>query len=301
MDVMLREFGRYVTDAHRTACFARAIAEQVRPGDVVVDLGTGFGLLALLAVRAGARRVYAIEQGPYVELARAIARDNGCADRITFLAGNSAALAVPEPADVVVSETLGQFALEEYTVEYLRDALARFAKPGARVVPSALELAVVPLESPALARRWAAAYGAGWEDVAGFDLRRLRQAALANEALPYVVVDPGAGDRALGPAARLARFALGSAASSRFGARVRCTVAAAGRMDGWLGTFRVRLSPSVELTTQPSAVPTHWRQVVFPLVPACPVRPGDVVSAEIGFHGGAGWSFVPSAPVPASV
>lgn len=69
MDVMLREFGRYAVDAHRTDLFARAIAESVRPGDIVVDLGTGFGLLALLAARAGASRVYAIEQGEYLPLA----------------------------------------------------------------------------------------------------------------------------------------------------------------------------------------------------------------------------------------
>jgi protein arginine N-methyltransferase 1 len=293
---MLREFGRYVDDHNRTDAFARAIAEIVRPDDVVVDVGTGFGLLALLAARQGAARVYAIEQGPYLELARAIAQDNGLANRIVWVPGNSASVVIPEQADVVISETLGQLALEEYTVEYLFDARQRLAKPDSRMLPQELRLSLQPVEVTSLRSHWQTTYGPAWTDVAGFDLRRLRQAVLANEALPYVVHDITERDRLLGPGVEVARFRLGVDTSSRFLRKVSCPVETAGMVDGLLATFDVELSPSVTLSTHPSAPRTHWRQVVFPIVPARLVSPGDVVDFELGFHGNAGWSSVLAQP-----
>jgi len=187
MDVMIREFGRYVADRHRTELFRRAIAEQVRHGDVVVDLGTGFGLLALLAVRQGARHVYAIEQAQYIDLARGIAADNGVADLITFLHGNSGGIELPERADCLIAELLGQYALEEYLVEYVHDAAQRFLKPGARVAPSAVTLRLAPVDMPGVRERLAGRLSEPWTGVAGFDFRRLQRAVAANDLSPYLV------------------------------------------------------------------------------------------------------------------
>lgn len=53
---------RMVADRPRTDAFAAAIREVVRPTDTVLDVGTGTGILAMLAARAGARKVYAIDQ-----------------------------------------------------------------------------------------------------------------------------------------------------------------------------------------------------------------------------------------------
>ena len=63
---MLRYHRQLLSDAHRTESFGRAVAEVVRPGDVVLDLGSGSGILALIAARLGARQVYAVEWGDIV-------------------------------------------------------------------------------------------------------------------------------------------------------------------------------------------------------------------------------------------
>ena len=57
-------------DAVRNQAYRRALEAAVREQSVVLDVGTGTGLLARYAARAGARRVYAIEQSPIAEIAR---------------------------------------------------------------------------------------------------------------------------------------------------------------------------------------------------------------------------------------
>ncbi len=53
----LREHMGYVSDAHRLAIYRRAMVAVVKPGDVVLDLGAGTGILGVLACQAGAARV----------------------------------------------------------------------------------------------------------------------------------------------------------------------------------------------------------------------------------------------------
>jgi ribosomal protein L11 methylase PrmA len=72
----------WLADANRMRALRSAIDATVKPGDVVIDVGTGTGVLALMACAAGARRVYAIERGPIIELARKIVAANGCRDRV---------------------------------------------------------------------------------------------------------------------------------------------------------------------------------------------------------------------------
>ena len=67
---------RMLNDRIRTEAFRDAIEKVVKPGDVVVDVGAGTGILSLFAARAGAARVYAIERSPTIEQAKAIARAN---------------------------------------------------------------------------------------------------------------------------------------------------------------------------------------------------------------------------------
>ena len=92
----------------RLEMYQRAIAETVKPGDAVCDLGTGTGILAFMACRAGARRVYAVEIGPVVELARLLSRENGFEDRIIFLDGLSNDIDLGERADVLVTDSFGR-------------------------------------------------------------------------------------------------------------------------------------------------------------------------------------------------
>src|SRR5919108_1258321 len=94
-------------DELRMRAYRQAIAETVRPGDVVVDLGTGTGVLARWAIEAGAARAYGIERDPaLLDRAVAAAEAEGSGSRFVPVEGLSFDVSVPEPADLIVSEIL---------------------------------------------------------------------------------------------------------------------------------------------------------------------------------------------------
>jgi|SRR5438105_12126415 len=89
-----------VGDGVRSDAYARALRECIRPNSIVLDIGTGVGIWALLACQFGARRVYAIEPNDVIQVAREIAAANGYADRIEFIQDISTRIA---------SQTVTQF------------------------------------------------------------------------------------------------------------------------------------------------------------------------------------------------
>src|SRR5438132_12369420 len=131
MSLVLDEHRLYLADTARVSAFQRAIEEVVTPGDVVLDLCAGTGILGLMACRAGAKRVYAVDEGPIVGLAREVAKANGFQDRITHIKGLSTRVALPEIVDVVLADQIGRFGLESGIPESFADVRVRFLNTGA--------------------------------------------------------------------------------------------------------------------------------------------------------------------------
>ena len=100
----LREATESLLDNDRTKAFQRAIGRIVKPGDTVLDCGTGTGILAILAAKAGAREVIAVEQDKKVcELAYDNVKSSGFTN-INVVHGDAATQYVQ--ADVVIVEML---------------------------------------------------------------------------------------------------------------------------------------------------------------------------------------------------
>jgi len=145
---LLDEFGDMIADQARFGAYADAISRAVRPGDVVVDLGCGPGIFALLACRAGAKRVYAIDGGDIIHLARRLAAANGFTDRIEFLHGDSRQIHLPERADVVVSDVRGALPLFDDALPSIEDARTRFLKESGAQIPQRDTLFSAVVEAP---------------------------------------------------------------------------------------------------------------------------------------------------------
>lgn len=131
----VHDHGSMLADRVRVAAYRRALEQVVKPGDVVAEIGTGAGLLAVFACQFGARRVYAMECDEIIELARQVARDNGCEDRIEFIRGLSTYIQLPEKANVIVADIHGGLPVYKAAPAALIDARLRFLAPGGTMIP----------------------------------------------------------------------------------------------------------------------------------------------------------------------
>ena len=244
----------------------------MRPGDVVVDVGTGTGLLAYFACQAGAARVFAIEEGPVVNLAREIARVNGFDDRVEFFDDRSYRVELPERADVLISETLWNFGVGEGMVGFLADARRRFLKPGARSIPAAVELHVAAVQTG----RVYAQLRDRPRDRHGIDFSPMRSCQLHNVQMPHLHSDDF-----LAPPAQLLTTELDESAAPDFDAEVTVTVTRDGVMHGICGWFRCRLTPTIVLDNKPPSVTSSWAHAFFPAQKPIAVVPGDELALRI--------------------
>jgi type I protein arginine methyltransferase len=136
---------RLVSDRVRTEAYRKAISSTVKEGDVVLDIGTGSGILALLACESGAARVYAVDSHNIIDVARRLAEDNGFADRIIFLKDDIRKIQLPESVDLITSELISKSLIGQRMEELVSLCRDRFLKPGGKIIPHRVELMVAPL------------------------------------------------------------------------------------------------------------------------------------------------------------
>ena len=257
-----------VLDEVRVAAYARAIAQVVQPGDVVLDVGTGSGVLAILAARAGARRVFAVDRSGVVELARRHVQDNGVAGVVDVIRSDLAALdSLPEPPRVVLGEQLGNFAPAEH--QHRLYAIARrLARPDAVMIPTRYRLTFGAVRATGLRDDLARL-----ESLHGVRLAGLAERLAARPA--FVHVDP---DELLGPEVETDWLAADGPPPTETRARVVID------QDGEVGAIAVgfvaELAPGVELRTAVGAPRTHWTQTLFPIEPMS-VWAGDALHVEL--------------------
>lgn len=280
-------------DQARTDAFRRALEAVVRPGDVVVDVGTGSGALAVFAAKAGAARVHAVERTGLAAVAREVAAASGVADRVVVHEGDARDLPPPGlRADVLVSEWLGHMAVTEAMLPAVAAVRDRCLAPDGVLIPARVTLWAAPMEDAALRADGPAfwltrPYGLALDPLLRRELER--QATRVER---------------VAPAALLARPAhletldvrTAGAAELTFATTLAFTVERDATLDGLAGWFEAELAPDVLLDTGPDAPETHWRQHVFPLPPRPLVR-GSRLEVEVeclgptadGRWGGPSW------------
>jgi protein arginine N-methyltransferase 1 len=263
-----------LADQVRMEAYKKAIQEVVKKGDVVADIGTGSGILAFFAVQAGAKKVYAVEQNEIIEEAKKLAKINGLDKRIVFIKGRSDRVEVPEQVDVITSELIGFFGLEENLHRFKIDARKRFLKPRGRLVPSWLELFLVPVESEAILKD---NMGLWSNDYYGCDFSLVRSYAVSQR----YVTDCSGKMKLLAPSSMISHlnfYEIEKVPSVFHGEYV---INKNGIFHGLVGYFQAGLSQSVVLSTSPENPLTHWKQTFFPLKEGVMVEDGDEVCCKI--------------------
>jgi len=264
-----------IADTVRTTAYKKAIFETVEDGDVVVDLGTGTGILAFFACQAGARKVYAIEEKKIIELAKEIAKVNNLEKKIVFIRDISTEVTLPEKVDVLVSEIIGNFAYTENLLHFLLDARDRFLKKNGTLIPSSVEIFLVPVEAPKIYNEitfWnKELYGINFLPAHKVDVNTLHNCRIETE---FFLSTP-----------RLIKHIDFNKVQKPEELYLEETVSfvldRSGILHGLAGWFDIHLSKNVLLSTSPASSITHWEQTFFPIEKSIEVAKGDAVKVEI--------------------
>lgn len=123
-----------IADAPRMDAYATALRQTVKSDSVVMDLGCGPGVFALLACKLGARRVYAVEPENVIGLAREAAVANRFADRIQFFEKLSTEITLDEPATIIVSDLRGVLPWFQQHIPSIIDARERLLARGGTLI-----------------------------------------------------------------------------------------------------------------------------------------------------------------------
>jgi protein arginine N-methyltransferase 1 len=264
------EFQRLILgDRVRNEALVAALKKAVVPGaTTVADLGSGTGFLAFTASRLGAKRCWLVEVSELVELSREIARDNQIGN-CTFVRAHSTEIAEPPQVDLVISETLGNLALEEGVLETLQDA-RRFLKPGGTMIPQKLRQLVAPVTSSRLMLELDV-----WPRE--LDLAAARRVAANNvyvrRVAPSELLEDGVSCREWDAI----DFRRKERSVRR--ATVEWKLARPTPLHGFALWWECELlegEPAARLSTAPDAPPTHWEQVWLPPPPAAPGQPAEL-------------------------
>jgi len=264
-----------LADSVRNEALARALKAVIRPGDTVVDLGAGTGFLAMLARRFGAERCFLIENDPdLARLSNELLKRNRVTGCTVVHAHSSEVTGLPK-ADVIVSETLGNFAYEESIIEGMKDA-RRFLKPRGRVIPHAIDQWVVPVTSD---RLWHEVNS--WDRVGmGLDFTPARQRSVNNMYVKDVRVSDLFADGVVAQTWDHVDLLQPDNQSVRHGS-VEWPIAKTTTVYGFALWWVCTLADEIELSTSPKAPATHWKQIYLPVEDSVIVEAGEQLQVGI--------------------
>ena len=269
----LADFGDMLADPIRRQAYVAALQESIDPGSVVLEIGTGPGVFALLAARLGARKVYALEPGDAIVIARQIVAANDLGDRVELVQRHSTEVELPERVDVVVSDLRGILPLFGDHLSSIIDVRERLLAPGGRLVPQADSLwaSVVTAEET-----WGG-LTAGWcDNDLGFDLgiplgHVINSWKRARFKADQCLVEPR----------RWAVIDYRKVADPNVAGKLRWQLSRPGRAHGVAVWFDARLSAGAGFSNAPGSEELIYGQAFFPFPRPVELREGDRLDVEL--------------------
>ncbi len=269
----LSGYGNMIADPVRAPAYELALRRAVKPGCVVLDVGTGVGIHALLACQLGARRVYAVEPNDAITVAREVAAVNGYGGSIEFIQAMSGRVTLPEPADVIVADLRGVLPYYPGNVGSIVDARKRLLAPGGVLIPQRDTLWAAVVQAPELYRQFVSP----WErEGHGFDMRAARR-----------VVTNTWNKGSVRPEQMLVRpqvwatldYARVESADVRAG--MTWTVSRAGTAHGLVAWFDATLIDGVGFSNAPGQPDTIYGRAFFPWPEPVDLAAGQTVKATL--------------------
>lgn len=276
----LLEHELMLADQVRVDAYREAIRRDISEQDVVVDLGTGTGILAFFASQQRAKRIYAIDHGDVISLAKFLAEQNGFND-IIFKQVHSRDFTPPEKIDVILHEQLGALFFDEDMLTNICELRDRVLAPNGRIIPDKFDVFLEPLclkderRVPFL-----------WEhQLHGVRFDTLKDRVVSNSAGPksraHRMIWPEDAAYFLCDPEEVLSLDLSTARPDSVPRKLnfRKTLVRAGAIDGFCMYFRIRFDHDLSIDNSPFSRRTSWFCHLFRVERAF-LDKGDLLDVE---------------------
>ncbi|KAK3576021.1 hypothetical protein CHS0354_014862 [Potamilus streckersoni] len=313
-ELMLKDRPR--TEAYKTFIEKNAFLFRNK---IVLDVGAGTGILSLFAVRAGAKRVFAVEASSVADGCEKIIKLNKFDDRITVIKGLIEEVELPEPkVDIIISEWMGFYLLHESMLDSVIFAREKWLEKDGIILPSRATIYISPVNM----QEYYKEHFEFWKDVYGFDFTPLLLSSLQS-ALQKPAITAIKPNQCVATHKVLANFDLSKVSLEEvqyLTNKLSFDVDKAGSMHGFAVWFDVefdannnthldsnrpykcidnscsQLSPiscdnhteqlcesvhKIILSTSPECAETHWKQTVCFLPASLLVEKGDKLCCKM--------------------
>jgi type I protein arginine methyltransferase len=272
----LYEHEKMLIDSVRINAYKKGIDRYIKPGETVVDLGTGSGILSFLASRKNPARIYAIDHSEFIEVAKQVAEQNGISN-IQFEKINSRFFNPPEKADVILHEQIGDELFDENMVENILDMKRRVLKKGGKILPGRFELYMEPFSFKEDFR-----VPHIWElNVEGFDFTFLNEREsiknYMNKKYSVKFIESYSVDFLLCDPTPVMKFDLNDDNLDLNLSTQKKEVVRPGRMDGICVYFKTLFDDEIFFDTSPINKRTSWGNIYF-RTPGLTYEAGDTIS-----------------------
>jgi predicted RNA methylase len=230
--------------------FRQAIERTISPSEYVIDLGTGSGILAIIAARQGARVTAIDANAESLKYARAAAERNGVVENIEFIHTHFSDFKPEEKADVVLCEMLSSVMLIEQQIPASRYAVKHILKPNGKILPQQVNLFVIPVQNEILWNRF---------NIEDLQFPRIPQTADMKQSID------------LADLLELEKFDLTKDSDQPLSIdkHLNFEIVQSGTVHGILGMFESKLLDDITLTMEDG-----WRELFMPLPESVDVKTG---------------------------
>jgi predicted RNA methylase len=279
-----------MNDAHRNDAYFAALRAAINSDTHVLEIGTGSGLLAMMAAKLGARQVTTCEAvSEIAETARAIVSENGFSPPVTVVAKRSTRVEIGQDmdnrADLMVSEILSSEFLGEGVLSSIEDAKRRLLKPGARIIPARGSIQFALFGGTDIGKNIRV------DQVYGFDLSRFNTIVASKQYLfrsdldLEILTDD------------TCAFSFDFVETGRFPTRERKTIEVvvrkAGRCCGIIQWLRLEMDDSIVFENHPSIKnPSQaWQQCIYVFPTPIDLMPGQIAVITAAHNRNTPWFF----------
>jgi protein arginine N-methyltransferase 1 len=269
----LTAYGEMLLDETRTGAYIAAMEHVIKPGDIVLEIGAGPGVFAMLAAKMGAKRVIAVECNPSIKLAKRLVSHNRLSEKIECIKGLSTDLNMEERADVIISDLRGVLPMFSHHIPSIVDARERLMATDGTLIGRKDIVCAAPVEhdeahrrirEPWLTNSFGLDLSAGAESEASFWSQvRLRPEQLLAEGITWWEFDYHSVKH---PAAK---------------GNLSWEIQRAGRCHGIAAWFDAELAPDIGFSNHPGQPGLIYGQAFMPLRQAIDVESGARINAEI--------------------